>query len=104
MKILTHLNVEDQMTLDLLISWRYIALWFLPGIKCRANSLHLLTHRVPPQCIPIFKVKLNFLLHIIRDLYPKLISLQPIIGFYFYNDAVPLLQSMRHPPNEGGLH
>ena len=92
------------MIFDLLISWRYIALLFILGVKCRANVLHILTHRVPPQCIPMFTIKLNYLLHTLWELYPELVSLQPIIGFHFCNYAVPLLQIMRHPPSEGGLH
>ena len=103
-KVLTHLNIEYQITLDLLISWRDITLWFLPGFSCRANVLNILAHRVPEKCINILTVKLDCLLHIIWDIYLKLVSLQPILGFYFYNYAVPLLQSMRHPPIEVGLH
>ena len=103
-KVLPHLNIKYKMALDLMISWRYITLWFLPGIKFRADILHILTHRVPPQCIPIFTVKLNCLLHILRDLYTELVSIQQIIEFYFCNYAVPLLQSMRHPPSEGGIY
>ena len=91
------------MALYLLISWRYIAIWFLPRLKFRTKVLNLLIHLVPPQCIPIFMVGLNFLLHILRYLYPKLVSIHPILGFHVCNYAVPLLQSMRHPPSEGGI-
>ena len=90
-KFLAYLNVKDQITLDLLISWMDIALWFLPGIKCRANVLHLLEHGVPQQCITILTVELNLLLHLIWDLYPELVSLQPILGLHFRKDAIPLL-------------
>ena len=89
-KVITHLNVEYQTTIYILTSWRDIALWFIPGLKYRVNILHLLAHGVPPQCIAILKVKLNCLLHIILDLYPKLVSLQPILGFQFHNDAILL--------------
>ena len=82
-RVLTHLNVEDQITLYLLISWRDVTLWFLPGIKCRSNILHISEHGVPPQCIAILAVKLNFLLHIIWEIFPKVASLQPILGFHF---------------------
>ena len=103
-KFIPHLNIRYQMALDLLIYWRDIVLWFLPVIKCRANVLHLLTHLVPQQCIPILTVKINCLLHILRDLYPELVSLQPILGFYLCNDLVPPLQSMSHLPSECGIH
>ena len=92
------------MALGLLISWRCITLWFISGIKFRTKVFHLLTHRFPPQCIPIFTIEINFLLHILRDLYPKLVSLQPILEFRFFNYLVPVFQSMRHSPSEDGLH
>ena len=60
-KALTHINVEDQMTVDLLISWRYTGLWFLPGIKFRENVIHILAHWIPPQFITILTVKMNCL-------------------------------------------
>ena len=88
-KVLTHLNFKDQMTLDILISWSDISLWFLPWIKCRANILYILAHGVPRQCIIILAVELNFLLHIIWEFYPELVSLQPILGFYFCNYVIP---------------
>ena len=103
-EFLPHINIEYQMSLDLLISWRDITLCFLTGIKCRENVLLLLAHCVPPQYIPIIMVELNCFLHILWDLYPKLVSLQPILGFHFFNYTGPLLQIMRHPLIKGGLN
>ena len=74
------------------------------GLKCRANVLHILAHRVLPQCITILMVKINCLLHILWYIYPELVSLQPILGFHFCNYTVPLLQNIRYSPSEGGLH
>ena len=91
-KVLTHINVEDQMTLDLLISWRYITLWFLPGLKCRANVIHILSHWIPPQCITIIMAELNSLIHILWDPYPELVSLRRIIGLHFRNYIIPLFK------------
>ena len=84
-KFLTHINVEYQMTLDLLISCRDITLWFLLGLKFRANVIRVLTQPIPPQCITILLIEIDCLLCIIWDLYPELVILQPIIGFYFCN-------------------
>ena len=92
------------MILDILIYWRDIALWFLPGLKCRAKILNLLANVVPTECITTITAKLNFLLHIIWELYTKLVSLQPILRFHFRNYAIPLFQSMRYTPSKGGLH
>ena len=102
-KILPHLNIKYQIAFDILISWKVIDIWFLLGIKLRANFLHILTHRVPPQCIPILTVVINCLLHILRNLHPKIVSLQSILGFHFCNYAVPILKSTRHPPSEVGI-
>ena len=87
------------MTLNILISWRDIDLWFLPGNKCRANVLHILAHGVLPKFITILTVELNFLIHILWDLYPKLVSLQPILVFHIRNYTITLLQIIRYPPS-----
>ena len=72
------------MTLDLLISCRDITLWFLLGLKFRANVIRVLTKPIPPQCITILLIKIDCLLCIIWDLYPELVILQPILGFHFF--------------------
>ena len=64
-KFLTHIDVEDQMKLDLLIPLRDNALWFLLLIKCRSNVLHLLKYGFLPQIITILAVELNCLPHIL---------------------------------------
>ena len=78
---LTRLNAEDQMTLYLPISWRGVVLFFLPGLKYRANALHLLAHSVPPQIRSSSRWDFHFHSYVLT-IYVRLYWILELVVFY----------------------
>ena len=47
-KVLSHFDIKNEVTLDLLVSYRDGILRFVPNLKSRPDIPHLLAYSIPP--------------------------------------------------------
>lgn len=89
-KVLTHLDVENQVTFDLLITYRYFIDWSFPNLNGSTHIFHHLQDCIPPEGVAIFSIELASLGDGLRNFYSEFINANPIFGFDFANDPVSL--------------
>ena len=71
----------------------------VPGFKRRKDVAHLFADRIPPQRIPVFRIKSSCFSAHFRNLDPKLVRFHPVLRLDFRNNAIPLPSG--NPPGKG---
>ena len=102
-EVLTHLYIENQVTLDLLVSDGHFIQSFLPCFEGRAYILHFLAYGIPPKCVAIFCVESLRLLDRLWDFNAELVRSHPIFGLDLGDYPIPLLERERNPPGKRWL-
>ena len=102
--VLPHFDIKHHMTFDLLVPGWYLQDVLFPDLESQSNIFCLLANRLPPQVVTILVVQLFRLLYRFWYPDPRLVSLNPVLGFDFSNYLVAFLQHIRNPPGKCQFH
>ena len=89
-KVLTHLDVKDHVTRDLLITWWQFGDIFLPDFECRTYVLHFLPDSIAPKRVAVLLVELQRLRNVLGNFDAELVGSYPILGIDLADYAVTL--------------
>ena len=103
-EVLPHFDIKHHMAFELLEPGWYLQDALFPDPESRSNIFHLLANCLPPQVVTILMVQLFRLLYRLWYPDPKLVSLNPVLGFDFGNYLVTFLQCIRNPPGKCRFH